>query len=487
MKLLLIRPPYAIEKFYFPRFINEPLGIETLAAFLSADHEVRILDAVAEGWNQYWHHPHYADLIFQGLTTNHLQQKISSHAPDVIGISCLFATQNDSTDLTIETIRAFSKTVPIIIGGPHPSASPAETLKEKQDADIVVYGEGEITVKELLDHRLKNLDQIQGIAYRNNGRITVNDPRPMIADLDRIPIPLRQHGLHKNYSKQFLYQSVYFRIKKLSLPYNVKMALTSHISSLPFFDRLFYTLYNKKNQKHLPVADIVTSRGCPNRCAFCAVHNIWGHGWRKRSAANVLQEIDLLVKKFGVRQINIQDDNFNVSKKRTIEICRGIVENNYNITLLPNSGSFVPALDEEVLSWLKKAGVHCLRMSIESGNQYILSNVIKKRIDLKTVKPIVDICRKLGIRTEGAFMFGVPGETVATMRETLDYAKKTGFDRIITFIFQPFPNTELYKICKQNNYLTSDYDPSKTYITGNNCFVKTDSFGPEDVIRIVGR
>jgi len=187
--------------------------------------------------------------------------------------------------------------------------------------------------------------------------------------------------------------------------------------------------------------------------------------------------------------VNIQlaIDNFNVSKERTIEICKGIVEKKYNITLLAAAGAFVPSLDEEVLTWLKKAGLSQLRMSIESGNQNVLYNLIKKNIDLSEVKNIVDICKKLGIKTEGAFIFGIPGETIETMNDSLEFAKKAGFDRVIKFIFQPFPNTELHDICIKNSYLTKDYDPSRAYITGNKCYVKTDKFSPEDVLKIVNR
>lgn len=264
-----------------------------------------------------------------------------------------------------------------------------------------------------------------------------------------------------------------------------KTSLCAKLSALPYADRLYYRCYNRKNSKKLPAADMITSRGCPNHCTFCAVHNIWGHTWRMRSAENVLEEIDLLVRRFGIRHINIQDDNFNVSKKRVVEICKGVVENKYDISFLPCSGSYVPALDEEVLHWLKKAGFHTLRMSIESGNQDILHTVIKKNINLSKVKGIVDTCRKLKIATEGAFIFGIPDETKKTMEETLHFAKSTGFDRIIRFIFQPFPNTELYETCLKNNYLTKEYDPGKAYVTGRRCFVKTEQFTPDDVLRII--
>lgn len=487
MKLLLIRPPFSVEKFYFPRFINESLGIESLNSFLSLTHQIKVIDAVAEDWNNYWELEDYPETIFQGLKPKNFLKKIIDYNPEVIGITWLFSTQNNSVDLAVKIVRKFSQIIPIIVGGPHPSANPIETLKENKDIDIVVYGEGEITLKEILDNKFQNLENINGIAFRKNNEIVVNPPQKLIEDLDSLPIPTRQLPLHQNYSKQNFYQAIFLRLRKLKLDDKKNVLITSKLSSLPFLNHIYYKLYNKRNRGNLPTADIVTSRGCPNRCTFCAIHNIWGHRWRMRSAKNVLEEIDFLVRKFEIKHINIQDDNFNVSKKRTIKICQRIVENKYDITLLTPAGSFVPTLDEEVLTWLKKAGLHSLRMSIESGNQNILYNVIKKNIDLTKVKSIVDICKKLDIYTEGAFIFGIPGETIETMQESLEFAKKTGFDRIIKFIFQPFPNTELYDICIKNNYLTKDYNPKKTYITGSHCYVKTDKFSPEDVLRIVNR
>ena len=487
MKLLLIRPPFAIEKFYFPKYINEPLGIESLAAFLEQTHQVMTIDAVGEGWNQYWELPDYPETIFQGLKQQEILNKLPVMKPEIIGISWLFSTQNSSIDLIIKTVKKYNKNLPIIVGGPHPSADPIQTLKDNSDIDMVVFGEGELTFKEILDLGGKNLDKINGLAYRQNEKIIKNSPRQLIDNLDLLPIPRRQKDIINNYSKQKIYQTIYSKLNKLKLPDKMKMSISSIASSLPYLDLIYYKLYNQKLQHYLPEADIITSRGCPNHCTFCAIHNVWGHRWRMRSAKHILKEIELLVKKFGIKHLNFQDDNFNVSKARTIEICQEIVKNKYNISILAPAGAFVPTLDEEVLTWLKKAGLAVLRMSIESGNQKILDNVIKKRIDLAQVKNIVNICKKLGIYTEGAFIFGIPGETIENMQESLKYAESVGFNRIVKFIFQPFPNTELYQTCLDNNYLIEEYDPKKIYITGNKSYVKTDKFTPEDVQRIVGR
>ena len=489
MRLLLIRPLVSIEKFYFPGFINESLGIEYIASFLlKSNHQIKVIDALAEDWNNYSELKEYPGVLFQGLKSKDLLKKITEYNPDIIGLTWIFATQSNSINLTIKTIRKFSKTVPIIVGGNEPSASPVRTLKEIKDIDIVVFGEGEVTMKEILDNKAQNLDKINGIAHRKNNGIILNPPRKLIENLDELPFPARDLIPYQNYSKQHLYQTIYLRLKKLNINDKQNRWITSKLSSLPLLDHFYYKAYNKRHAKtSLPTTDMITSRGCPNHCTFCALHNIWGHRWRARSANNVLKEIDLLVNKFGIKHIDIVDDNFNVSKERTIEICKGIVKNKYNITLLPRAGAFVPTLDEEIITWLKKAGMKELRMSIESGNQNDLYNVIKKNIDLSKVKGIVDICKKLGIETEGAFIFGIPGQTIESMKDNIRFAKKAGFDRMVRFVFQPFHNTELYDICVKNNYFTKDYDPKRTYITGNKCFIKTKEFSPEDVLKIVNR
>lgn len=486
MKVLLIRPPFGIEKLYFPKFINEPLGLESLFAFLSPFHDVKIFDAISSGWNKCWEDAAYPDLIFQGAKLKEIEKEIKRYQPDVIGLNWLFSTQNSSVELVTRTIRKIDKAIPIIVGGSHPSTNPIDTLDSNQDINIVVFGEGEETLKELLDNNLSNLESIKGIAYRKNGEIVKNQVRELMTSLDSLPIPDRRSVCYENYSKQFLYKYVYLKIKKIGLSGKLGMFAASTLTSLPLIHKLYYKIYNARNiNNRLPAADIYTSRGCPNRCAFCAIHIVWGHSCRFRAAKDVLEEIDILVKKYGIKHINIIDDNFNISKERAIQICQGIVEKKYDLSI--TAFPFLPTLDEEVLFWFKKAGINYMRISIESGSKHVLHDIIRKNIDLDKVKGIIDICKKLGIGTEGCFMFGIPGEKIEDMRESLDFAERCGFERIVKFVFQPFPNTELYEVCLKNNYLTSDYDPKRMYVTGNKCYVKTNDFSPEDVLAIVNK
>lgn len=489
-KLLLIRAHSCLEKFYFPGYLHEPFGILALATFLKSFCNVKVIDSMAEGWNHYWEKKDNSKIIYRGLEPKRLFKIIEKFKPDVVGITWFYSLEEDCIRETVKYVRKRFPKIKIIVGGPEPSSDPKGALENNPEIDLAVFGEGELTLKELISENFQNLDKILGIAYRQGDKVIVNSPRPRIRDFNSLPILDRKFIPFANYSKQYFFNFILTRVQKLKLPFKVNLFLVFYLSKLPVC-KLFYLLYNRKydrekllRKKMLPEADIQSTRGCPNNCAFCSLHTVWGHQWAGRSAESVLDEIDMLVKKYKVRHINFWDENFNLLKERAIAICRGIVERNYKISIDVQAGLYVPTLDEEVLQWFKKAGANEVRFSIESGNQEVLDKVIKKRINLKTVKPIIDICKKLKIRTEGAFIFGAPGQTIAAMEDNLKFAEDCGFDRVIRFVYQPFPNTELYKICEEKGYLTPDYNPKELYLTGSKSFVKTEDFNPEDVLKI---
>lgn len=485
MRILFVRSHYVLPAFYLPRYINEPLGLEYLAAAVKDNHQVEIYDSIIKGWNRYWPADERGEFFYQGADLKTLQKKIKSFKPDVIGVTWLFSAQNRPIADTINFLKQNNGEIPLIVGGPHPSANPVEVLEQNPCVDIAVFGEGEITLKELLDRGLKNLETIDGIAFRKDGKIIKNKPRDFIRNLDDIPMPARNMVPAKKYPKQMLYAFFINRFKKAGFGDKTQRRLSAFFSSAPYLEKLYYKFYNKRHEGYLqqPSADIMTSRGCPNQCIFCAIHNVWKHTWRPHSAERVLEEIDELVTKYKVKRINIHDDNFNIAKERIIKICQGIVKNKYKVTFSA-PGTYAPSLDEEVLKWLAKAGFKNIRLSIESGNQEVLDKIIRKRIDLSKIPDIVKTAQRLGMVVEGAFIFGLPGETIQTMRDSVNFAKKTGFDYIKKFIYQPFPNTKAYEICKEKGYIIKSYDPEKIYITGNESFVKTEDFSPEDVIRI---
>ncbi len=475
-----------LPKFYLPRFINEPLGLEYLAAAVRKNHEVQIFDLIAEGWNRYRSADDQEDFFYQGSDLKTLQKKISSFKPEVIGLTWLFSVQNRPIIETINFIKENNKNVFLIVGGSHPSANPVQIIKDNSGIDAVVFGEGEITLKELLDKGLKEPESIDGLAFKKEGKIIQNKARAFVKNIDDILPPARDLIPYPKYSKQMLYVFLVNRFKKFDfLGQKNQRRLAFLFSSLPFLEKVYYRFYNRRHEGdlQLPEGDVMTSRGCPNNCIFCAVHIIWKHTWRAHSVERVLEEIGRLVLKYKLKRINIQDDNFNISKERLIKICQGIVEKDYKITFSA-SGTYAPALDDEVLKWMQKAGFKNIRLSIESGNQEVLDKIIRKRIDLSKIPDIVKMAQKYGMKVEGAFIFGLPGETKQTMRDSVDFAKKAGFDGIKYFIYQPFPNTEAYDICEEKGYITEGYDPERIFITGNDAYVKTEEFSPEDVLSI---
>lgn len=485
MKLLLLRTYTCLEKFYFPGYIHQPFGILALAAFMKPFCTVKAVDSVAEGWDCFWEKKGDPEIINRGLKIKRLLKIIKKFKPDVVGITWFYSLEDDCIKETINNIKKFFPRIKIIVGGPEPSVRSRDILEENPEIDIVVFGEGELTLKELVLKNFQNLNEVLGIAYRQGNKIILNSARPRILDFDGLPSLAREFVPSANYSKQYFFSFIFNYLRRLKLPFKINCSLSSSLARIPVY-KFFYLAYNIKHggRKFLPEADIQTARGCPNQCTFCSLRNIWGYRWMARSAENSLKEIDFLIKKHKARHINFWDENFNIDRKRTIDICRGIVEKNYKITLSIRAGVYVPTLDEEVLRWLNRAGAKEMRFSIESGNQEVLDKVIKKRIDLKTVKPIINFCKKLGIRTEGAFIFGIPGQTIETMEDNLKFAKDCGFDRIIKFIYQPFRNTELYEICKEKGYFTKDFNPQKLYQTGSKCYVETEDFSPDDVLRL---
>jgi radical SAM superfamily enzyme YgiQ (UPF0313 family) len=191
--------------------------------------------------------------------------------------------------------------------------------------------------------------------------------------------------------------------------------------------------------------------------------------------------MSILHDKYKVRHFGIVDDNFTVSKRRTIDICKGIVERGWDVTLTADSGLYFPSIDKEVMTWMKKAGFNEMFVAIESGNEKVAKSIIGKEIKLSRVEEFVKICRDLNIISGGFFIVGVPGETKETMTETVRFALDSGLDKVRLYTCQPFRGSRLYEDAKKNGWLTKDYDPSKSLMRESDCYFKTPEFSPEDV------
>ena len=345
----------------------------------------------------HWWHIRRYEKQFSDAIRNHKE----------VGISTNVFTASQAKDLA-RFIRQHFPEKRIIMGGPYATVMYEKLIPDY--ADIVVLGEGEETIVELAAGR--NLNEIKGIAYWN-GAIKINQPQKLIENLDSIPIP------------------------------------AYHLVDLKKYRFVYY--------RALPFAAMITSRGCPYQCITCTkvVH---GNKLRLRSLQNVMQELDYLVNRFGVREIHFWDDMFNFYPERVKELCRLIINQKYKKLRF----AFPNALradkgDLEMYQLMAKAGTYSISIAAESGVQDIV-NKIGKGLNLTKVKDSIKMARSVGIRTIVYFMLGLPWDTRLTMENTSKFAKSLRSNGVSFFIAHPFPGTRLYEIVKKEGKFIRNTD-----------------------------
>ena len=400
MKVLLINPPREneiignnpsiIEE---ERGVNPPLGLLYIAGYLQkfTNHIVNIIDAQVEKLN-------YENLSLQ----------ISLSRPDVVGITVMTLTLIDVMK-TINIIKRVDNNIKIVLGGPHAHLFPEETIS-LNGVDYLVLGEGEETFKELLDciDNKRMVKGVKGVVFKDDGAIIINDPRPLINDLDGIPFPARH-----------------------LVPY-----------------RKYTSLLSKGDC----VTTIFTSRGCPFKCSFCDRPHL-GKMFRSRSAKNVVDELEECVD-MGIDEFLFYDDTFTVDKNRVLDICGEIIRRKLDIGF--DIRSRIDTINEEVICQLKKAGCQGIHYGVEAGTEKVLK-VLNKAISLQDVQEIFKTTKKYKIPILAYFMIGNPSETLEDIRTTFKVIKKLNPDYIHLTIFTPFPGTKIYFDGLKSGYIDRDY------------------------------
>ncbi|OHD65934.1 MAG: hypothetical protein A2096_16750, partial [Spirochaetes bacterium GWF1_41_5] len=295
----------------------------------------------------------------------------------------------------------------IVLGGPHPTCLPDECLGEPA-VDYVVRGEGEISFLELCEaiRTHQPVDAIAGISFRRRDGIIHNPDRPFINNLDELPFP--------------------------ALDLFGDLGRYSHPQPLIGWRK--------------PAVNIITSRGCPYACHFC-YKGTFGISWRPRSPENVLAEWEQLVHKFGVRELSIQDDCFNMNTKRALAIGRMIRERGLALPWTFPNGIRADLVTDELVSVLKDAGMYRTAIGVESGNQNVLDDLGKKE-KLEDIDTAFRILKKYRIQTIAFFVMGNPADTPQTLQESIDYAKKINPTFAQFSMATPFPGTRLYETVK---------------------------------------
>lgn len=401
MNLVLINPPYSVKQRYDSKYDLKkgylpPLGLSYLATMIYKKHNVKILDLQ----------------LFE-LTNEEILKKVMEHEPDLICFTSLTPTINIALKLA-KYIKDKTE-LPIIFGGPHVSCFPEQTLKENPFINLVVIGEGEYTISDVIDYYegKKKLEDIPGIAYKDKDEININAVKP-IMDLNELPMPKRE-----------------------------------------FFDmKLYVPLPNQ--YKRLPVTNMITSRGCNyGKCTFCFSAGRLGPRYRRISVDRAIEEIKYLMKDYGIREISFWDDQFVNDKAWIDEFCDRLINEKIDITWACLAR--VSFVTEELLQKMAKAGCWNIFYGIESGNQELL-NKIKKGISLEQIRRAVKWTKKAGIETRGSFMLALPGETPEMAKKTIDFAIEIDVDYAQFCITTPYPGTELFDICKNEGQLSLTYD-----------------------------
>lgn len=383
------------------------LGLASIGASLKQkvrDAEVDLIDTT--------YHP----------SLHYVSERLKSRKPDLVGIYMCTIMYDDAIKAA-EIAKAHSATV--VTGGPHPTILP-ETVIGNQNVDIVCIGEGEETFGAVVQAHLegKKYDHVEGIWYKENGRIMKNPQRKPIEDLDLLPFPDVDLFDVETYIKNFIqFDSFNSDIRGLSM---------------------------------------IVSRGCPFQCSYCqpTLSEIFGKKFRIRSPQNVVDQLTILKKKYRLEAVYFQDDTLTVSREWMHEFCQRMVQENVGILWACNTR--VDTVDEGLLKQMKQAGLVKLKIGIESFSDRIRNGIYRKGITLSQINSMIEMATDLGVQLAGFFMLGAPSETVKEIMGTIKLSAKSKLKEANFSIAVPLPKTGLYEMARERGWRLpekfGDYD-----------------------------
>ena len=413
------------------RRVQPPLGIACLAGVLDEYNfkNLQILDSSAEGYDE------VRDLkdgfIEFGLDDQKVIEKLKKFKPDIVGISALFSSQFGCAERIGKEIKKNFPNAILVYGGIHASKEYTEILKKNRYIDYIICGEADYTFTVFCDlyEKKKNLKDCPSVAYFfEEKNIVVKNFEPPGLDMNELPLP----------AWHLMDMELYW---KIGMPHN------------PFM-------------KSKEFMTIMTERGCPEKCYFCSSANFFGNSGRFRplNPDKAYEMVKYAVEKYGVKEIQIEDDTFTLNSKRVVEFCKKIKKFKLRITL-PNSirADAPKNLDRryEMFQHMAEAGFEKLGISAEHGDQEFLDKTIGKRLDLNEIINSIDIAHKAGIMVHTNFMMGFPFETKVNRDRTIKFAKSLKSDSFSVSLVAPLPGTSLYEIVKKNNLFMPNFEVSR--------------------------
>ncbi len=401
MKFYLVVPAWVPQDIFSAKTagnqINywQPLGMLYLASSLmKAGHDVKFLNGAF-------------------MTNEEIMNEIEQGRPYAVGLySTTFGWKKAME--AAKNIKAIDKNIVTCVGGPYPIAVQEKCLEDCEWMDVVVTGEGEVTLNEMLERfsEGKTLEGVEGVVYRDNGEIKKNPLRPLIEDLDSLPFPARE-------------------------------LLEDAVSYIP----------PPATYKRKPVAVMITSRGCNRKCLFCfQIDKKRITGVRYRSVENVMEEIELCLKQ-GYKEIKFLDDTLAANYDRAMRITQEIKARKLDFTWF--ASACVSQVDEPLLRAFKEAGCWAILFGAESGVQKDL-NTIKKGITLDQTRKAVKTAKKLGIKVLTPFLFGIPGQTYEDGLKSIEFACEIDPDVANFHALTPFPGSELYDNLEKYGTISDD-------------------------------
>jgi anaerobic magnesium-protoporphyrin IX monomethyl ester cyclase len=380
MRVTLVNPNYDEPRVLkFLGLPSIPLGLGCLAACVeNAGYEVTVVDAFG-----------YKYSVEQTI------EEVRKTKPDVTGISCVTCNVDYGIKIAQE-VRKFSK---VLMGGTHPSLVPESVVDY---ADVIMYGEGEETILEILSG--KDIHEIDGVIFKENGNVIKTPKRKPIENLDTVPFPARHlFPMHKY--------------------------------------RQFGTML---------FATMLTSRGCPMRCDYCTISHLFPE-WRGRSPENVVDEMELLVKQYNVKGISFVDEDFLVDPERAHKICDEIERRKLKLWWgIQTRVDRIPNVD--TLKRFNAVGCECLLFGVESSKEKTMKN-LNRFISNNLFFEAVRKGKESGMRVAVSSILGFPGETVEDVKNTINFVMKLNPDYVFFGVPTPFPGTRFYHQCKENDLI----------------------------------
>ena len=398
-----------------------PLGLGYLASYvLSRNKDIEV------------------SVLDSGVSCQREIEEFLNQPYDAIGVTVTSRTYHEAVELA-RTFGQSRTDAPVIFGGPYVSIM-MDKVMEEPIVDLAVYGEGELTFNEVLGllkgpkarFNTEALSKINGLIFRSLDKVVVNAPREFIKDLDGLPFPA--------------------------------------------FDLFPMNRYTGK----LPM---ITSRGCPFKCVFCASSQIWGRKWRARSSENIIEEVQYLIKKFGTVPIDFHDDGFNMNLNRVNAICDQFIAQ--KITLPWGVRGFrADMVNVEVAKKMRQAGCSHVAIGVESANPEMLKRMGKKTT-IEQIGAGIKALRSAGIDVIGQFMIGNPGETLETVRESVEFAKTSGLNKAVFGTAVPFPKTGLWKYVEEHGKFLVEPDFTRFEELNPRIIYETPEFTAEQRLRAI--